>query len=271
MFEAEGLFSSAATGFWNLWLWHFELCYSVRVAPTCISRNSEAAHETAPNFFSGVVLTESTHYSTRRITLLDRNYAYAASDTVPGDDSPTPRPSRVSWVTFSLQMETLLESHVVTSWTVKDISFCCDFSLESTWNNTVNATEPNRVVGCWWTLHTLRCGVKVRRLRWGLPSCWSRARRLGSCPEWFWEIVTGAIIKSQRENQSVCSNPEFRRELTYYVPKKMGAEEKPESEVTLSLPSLMAVCLFSAGGNMSRFQRGFVNLALTLPKTPGFL
>lgn len=53
--------------------------------------------------------------------------------------------------------------------------------------------------------------------------------------------------------------------------KKMGAEEKPESEVTLSLPSLMAVCLFSAGGNMSKFQRGFVNLSLTLAKNTGFL
>lgn len=124
-------------------------------------------------------------------------------------------------------------------------------------------------------MHLLRYGVKVRRDSWGLRTCWGSVK--GSAEQGYSDLVQSDSAKSlldqssswamsQSKNWLVRFKKEFRRELKYLLCAKWDGTWGETREWSYSQLSFPDVCLFWAGGNMSKFRRGFLNLSLTLPK-----
>lgn len=98
---------------------------------------------------------------------------------------------------------------------LKDVLFCGVCAAESTKLRLLESPTG----WSWYTSHTLKYGVKVRRVSWGLWTCWGRAGQGDS------DLVQRNSEKSllhqstswapsQRETPQVCSKQEFRKELS---------------------------------------------------------
>lgn len=198
----------------------------LHLTPTYINWVSEVAHETAPSFLRG-----SFHW---KHILLYSSFIYTAnnSDNVPWEHSLEPRPSCWARVTFWLQMVMLFEAHKLYAWWVWWVCMLRQYPAESSiillwlcpWKHQIEIPEePKRMVGCSWnTFHTLKYGVKVRRVSWGLWTCWGTVKDRTEQRDS--DLVQRNFEKSlldqstswapsQRENWQVCSKQEFRKEL----------------------------------------------------------
>lgn len=202
----------------------------LHLAPTYINWNSEAAHETAPSFTSS-----SFHW---KHTLLD--FIYTASDNVLWEHSLNLRPSCWARVTFWLQMMLFrwwcssdgdaLQLSACWVWWVcmlgqYPVGSCITLLWLCCWKHQIEIVEePSRMVGwSWYWFHTLKYGVKVKRVSWGLWTCWGSVK--GRTEQTDSDNVQRNFEKSlldqntswassQRENWYVCFNQEFREELS---------------------------------------------------------
>lgn len=128
---------------------------------------------------SAQFLSRSFHW---KHVLLDCDLIYTASDNVPWEHSQAGFLSKGHLLTAdgdcSLQHTSCVHPSMVSMPRQYPDESCIVLLWLCCWKHQIEiAEEPNRMVGwSWQTFHTLKYGLKVRRVSWGLWICWGSVK-----------------------------------------------------------------------------------------------